>query len=132
MPPENIHTQVLYPELSYKIMQIAFEIHNCLGPGFSEEIYEQAFIYELQMQGIPFERQKTVDVFYKGKPLGIYRLDLLIDNKIIVELKSVWSMPDLFRSQVKSYLKATGMELGILINFGAKRVEQIRVANSRK
>ncbi len=123
--------EILYPELSYSIMEIAYEIHNQLGPGFTEEMYEQAFIYELESRGIPYERQKVISVGYKGKPLGTYRLDLVIDSKIIVELKAVAQINDLFREQVRSYLRATKMKLGLLINFGNIRVESVRIANSK-
>ena len=120
---------VLYPELSYRIMEAVFEVHNQLGPGFGEEIYHHALIAELEVRGIPFETQKTIPVMYKGRSMGIYRLDLVIDGKIILELKAVASLNDLFKQQVNSYLKATSIRLGILINFGARRVEYVRVAN---
>ena len=121
--------KVLYPELSYKIMQIVFEVHNKLGPGFTEEIYEEATAYELEAQQIFIERQKIIQVIYKGRIIGTYRLDLVIDGKIILELKAVTTLNDLFKQQLLSYLKATDLHLGMLVNFGAKRVEYIRVAN---
>jgi len=121
--------KVLYPELSYKIMQIVFEVHNKLGPGFTEEIYEEATAYELEAQQILLERQKPIQVVYKNKVVGIYRLDLVIDDKIILELKAVTALNDLFRQQLLSYLKATNLHLGILVNFGAKRVEYTRIIN---
>ena len=120
---------VIYPELSFRLMEIAFEIHNQLGPGFSEEIYQKAFEHELAARPIPFERQKTIQVMYKGQLLGAYRLDLVVDNKIILELKAVAGLNDLFKQQLRSYLKATGLRLGILINFGAARVQSERIAN---
>lgn len=121
--------EVIYPELSYQIMEIIFEVHNQLGPGFSEELYERAVVIELKKRNIPFEHQKTIPVFYKGELLGNYRLDLIIDGKIIAELKAVSSLNDLFKQQVVSYLKATGLRLGILVNFGSRRVESVRIAN---
>ncbi|MEK7441982.1 MAG: GxxExxY protein [Chloroflexota bacterium] len=111
------------------MMECAFEVHNTLGPGFTEEIYEEAMAYEFELRGIPFERQKTIDVFYKGKNLGKYRLDLLVDGKIILELKAVSDMNDLFKQKTLSYLKSTNLRLGILINFGSKRVESQRIVN---
>jgi len=110
-------------------MEIMFEVHNQLGPGFSEEIYERAVVVELKKRNIPFEQQKTISVFYKGEPLGTYRLDLVIDGKIILELKAISSLNDLFKQQLLSYLKATGLRLGILVNFGSQRVEHVRIAN---
>jgi GxxExxY protein len=120
---------VVFPELSYRIMGIAFEIHNLLGPGFSENIYETAFVNELRSQQIPFEQQKPLQVCYKGEIIGVYRLDLVIDNKIVIELKAVSALNDLFKQQTLSYLKAGNYRLGILINFGSKRLEHLRIPN---
>jgi GxxExxY protein len=122
-------TQVLYAELSYQIMEIIFEVHNQLGPGFSEEIYERAVVIELKKRNVPFEQQKVISVYYKGELLGTYRLDLIIDGKIILELKAVSALHDLFKQQLLSYLKATGFKLGILINFGSRGIESARIAN---
>ncbi len=119
--------KVLYPELSYKIMQIVFEIHNMLSPGFTEDIYEEATICELESQQIPYEKQKPIEVYFKGKLMGIYRLDLVVDNKIILELKAVSALNDVYKSQLRSYLKATSLHLGILINFGSPRVQSVRI-----
>ncbi len=105
--------EVLYPELSYRIMESVFEVHNQLGPDFSEEIYQNALIAELGTRNIPFETQKNIIVFFKEKPIGKYRLDLVIDSKIIIELKAVASLNDLFKQQLTSYLKATGLRLGM-------------------
>ena len=120
---------VIYPELSYNIMEAVFEVHNQLGPGFGEEIYQQALIVEMETRSIPFEAQKSLVVWYKGKPMGTYRLDFLVDGKIILELKAISSLNDLFKQQLTSYLKATDLRLGILLNFGTRRVEYIRIAN---
>jgi len=121
--------RVLYPVLSYKVMQAVFEVHNALGPGFLESVYEEALAFELELSGIPFVRQKAVEVLYKGKVIGSQRLDLVIDDKIILELKAVSGLTDVFKQQTLSYLKATGLKLGILINFGAPRVEYVRIVN---
>ena len=121
--------KVLYPELSYKIMQVVFEVQNKLGPGFTEDIYKEATAYDLQAQQISLERQKPIQVVYKNRVMGTYRLDLVIDDKIILELKAVTTLNDLFKHQLLSYLKATDLHLGILVNFGAKRVEYVRIIN---
>jgi GxxExxY protein len=118
---------VIYPELSYSIMEIAFEVHNTLGPGFTENIYQAAMVFELTNRQIPFEEQKLIRVCYKGIDLGDYRLDLVVDEKMIIELKAVQTLNDLFRQQVLSYLKASGYRLGLLINFGSKRLEHARI-----
>ncbi len=122
-------SKVLYPELSYQIMNIMYEVHNQLGPGFTEDIYEKAVVYELKNCQIPFEAQRTIDVIYKGQNLGTYRLDLIVDNKIILELKAVSDLNDVYKHQLLSYLKATNLRLGILINFGTAKVQSFRIVN---
>jgi GxxExxY protein len=100
MKMKLVGEDVVYPELSYKLMGIAFDIHNILGPGFSENIYEAAFVKELANNQIPFEQQKQIEVCYKGEIIGVYRLDLLIDNKIVIELKAVNDLNDVFKQQL--------------------------------
>ena len=121
--------KVIYRELSYRVMQAVFEVHNTLGPGFTEMIYEEALVYELGLSGIPFERQKAVTLMYKGKQVGTHRLDLIIDDKIVLELKATSALDDVFKQQTLSYLKATGLRLAILINFGTPRVQYERIVN---
>lgn len=121
--------QAIFPDLSYKIMGAVFEVHNTLGPGFLEGIYEEALARELEMQGIPFERQKEVAVRYKEHVIGSHRLDIVVDGRIVLELKAVSALTDVFKQQTLSYLKATGLKLGILINFGTPRVEYTRIVN---
>ncbi|RPI88248.1 MAG: GxxExxY protein [Chloroflexi bacterium] len=120
---------LLYQELSYVLIGIMYEVHNQLGPGFTEDIYEKAVATELEIHGIPYEKQKVVEVYYKKKLMGTYRLDLVVEDKIILELKAVTALNDVYREQLLSYLKATGLRLGILVNFGAKSVERERVVN---
>ncbi|MBL7161595.1 MAG: GxxExxY protein [Anaerolineales bacterium] len=120
---------LLYPELSYRVMEAIFEVHNKLGPGLTEDIYERATIVELIARKIPFEQQKVINILYKGQSIGSYRLDLVIDNKIILELKAVSALNDLHKQQLLAYLKASNLRLGILVNFGTKRVEYVRIAN---
>ena len=131
MNKNTVGKEVLYPDLSYKVMQAVFEVHNTLGPGFTEDIYEAALALELAFQGIPFERQKQIQVYYKDQFIGTYRLDMVIDQKIILELKAITELNDIFQAQVRSYLCATGLQLGILINFGTKRVQSIRVPHTK-
>jgi len=122
-------SKVIHRNLSYRVMQAVFEVHNALCPGFQEKMYEAALAHELGLQGIPFERQKTVSVYYKQQAVGTHRLDIVVDGKILLELKATETLIDLFKQQTLSYLKSTGLKLGILINFGAQRVEYIRIAN---
>ena len=100
-----------------------------MGPGFVESVYEEALVYELELRGIAFERQKEIVIHYKERTVGTHRLDLVVDDKIVVELKAVSALTDAFKQQTLSYLRATDAKLGILINFGTPRVEYTRIAN---
>ena len=121
--------KILFKELSYEIVAAALEVHRHLGPGFTENIYEEAFCRELHSRGIPFQRQVPVEIDYKGETVGKYQLDLLIDDKIVVELKAIAQSLEHFEYQLHAYLKATGKKLGLLLNFGKKSLEQTRIAN---
>ena len=121
--------KTVHRELSYRVTQAVFEVHSVLGPGFGESVYEEALAHELGLRGIPFERQRAVTIAYKGQTVGSQRLDMVIEGKIVLELKAASELNDLFKQQTLSYLRATGLELGILINFGAARVEYVRITN---
>jgi len=121
----RIDKKVIHKELSFTIMEAAFEVHNTLGPGYSEGIYESALAKELRDRDIKYERQKLI----KGEKIGEYRLDIVVEGKIILELKAVSELDKIFEARVLSYLKATGMKLGILLNFGGKKVEYKRIVN---
>ena len=108
--------------LTEKIISSAIEVHRALGPGLLESIYEETPCYELSLRGIPFERQKEVDVIYKGKVIKGQRLDLLVHGKVVVEVKSVRELEDVFTAQVLSYLRSTELKRALLINFGAKKL----------
>ncbi len=120
---------IIYPELSYKIMQAVFAVHNELGPGFLERVYEEALVYELLDRGFQVGRQHPIQIHYREQIVGTHRLDILVEGKIILELKAVADLQPIFKQQVRSYLKASGLKLGILINFGTKRIQSIRIAN---
>ena len=121
--------RMIYRELSYQVMEGVFEVHNTLGPGFLESVYEEALAHEFGLRGIPIKRQEAITVVYKDQVVGIHRLDLIVDGKIILELKAVSEVTDVFKQQVPSYLKASGLRLGILVNFGTPRVEYTRIVN---
>lgn len=117
-------------DLTRKIIGIAMKIHTELGPGFKEHIYHQAMLNDLQEERFDVETEFEYDVVYKSKLIGIFRVDLLINNKIIVELKAVsGEMPTIFQTQTVSYLKASNLEVGLLINFGNPSLEVKRIAN---
>ncbi len=121
--------KILYKDLSYKIVQACYEVHNVLGPGYSEKIYEEAMEKELSGNGVSVDRQRVVAVMYKGEEIGEYRLDSVADDRILLEFKAVTELSSIFESQVLSYLKASGLKLGLLINFGGKKVEVRRIVN---
>ncbi len=118
---------VVYKELSYEIMTAVFEVHNILGSGFLEKVYERALLQELTLRGLRVEAQKQIRVFYKDMDIGAYVADLVINGKILLELKAVENLSNLHKAQVLNYLKATGLKLGLLINFGKERVEYKRL-----
>ncbi len=109
-------------DLTEKIIGAAIEVHRVLGPGLLESIYEEALWIELQLRGLHVERQKELDVVYKGHTIKGLRIDLLVGGEVIVELKSVSKLPDVATAQVLSYLKATGLKWALLINFGLPRL----------
>ena len=108
--------------LTEKIIGAAIEVHRCLGPGLLESIYEEALCIELELRGMAVQRQVEVEFTYKGHTLKGQRLDLLIENQVVVELKSVANLPDVATAQVLSYLKATGLKRGLLLNFGLPKL----------
>lgn len=105
-------------QLSKVVLDCAFKVHKTLGPGLLESAYEECLYYELNKTGIHIERQKPMPLVYENIKLDCgYRIDLMIDNKLIVELKAVEAFNNVFLAQVLSYLKLSGLKLGLLINF---------------
>jgi len=109
-------------ELTEKVLGAAIEAHRTLGPGLLESICEEALCHEFSLRDIQFERQVPVDVGYKGKIICGQRLDLLVEEKVVVEIKSVAELPDVAIAQGLSYLKATGLKRALLINFGERKL----------
>jgi len=114
---------VVYKEESYKIVGAAFKVYNNLGYGFLEAVYQEALGIEFERQGIPYEREKELKIYYDGVELKqTYKADFVCFGKIIVELKAVSALDDAHRTQVYNYLHATGYRLGLLLNFGCSDV----------
>ena len=112
-------TNIFFKEESYKIGGAIFAVHQALGCGFLERVYQDALEIEFKDRHIPYEREKEIQIMYKEKPLGEpYRADFVCYGKIIVELKAVDELCGIHRSQVVNYLKATVFKLGLLVNFG--------------
>jgi GxxExxY protein len=108
-----------YNEITYQIRGAIFDVYNTLGPGLLESVYEEALCYELQQRGLSVERQKEVPILYKGNKLkNDLKLDILVNNQIIIELKSVEEIKPVFYKQLKTYLKLMDKHIGLLVNFG--------------
>ncbi len=106
--------------LSEAVIAACMEVHTELGPGLLESVYEASLCEELEIRGIRFERQRTVPVLYKGKPLDqIYRVDLLVDARLLVEIKAVDQLLPVHAAQAITYLRVAGLEAGLLVNFNA-------------
>jgi len=118
-----------FENLSKKIIGAAIEVHRELGPGFLENIYEEALKVDLNEHRLKYECQKEVKIEYLGVVVGTHRLDLVVENKIIVELKALSDLADIHFAQLRSYLKATGLKVGLLLNFGKPTLEIRRVVN---
>jgi GxxExxY protein len=120
-------TKYFHGALTEKIIACAIAVHKELGPGFLEKIYEEAFALELQRQGIPHERQVPVRICYLAVSVGLHRIDLIIDHKVVVELKAVRAIDDDHLATCLSYLKATGLRVGLIINFAEAKTRIRRV-----
>jgi len=111
-------------DLTGKIIKAALEVHNHLGPGLLESAYEECLVYELEKMGLMVERQKSVPLIYKEIRLECgYRIDVLVEDKVIVELKSVDEMLPVYEAQILTYLKLAKKEVGLLINFNVKQLK---------
>jgi GxxExxY protein len=113
--------------ISERIIGCAFTVGNELGSGFVEKVYENALAHELRIAGLAVEQQYGITVLYKGVTVGVYAADLLVEGSVIVELKAIRELDDVHRAQCLNYLKATGLRLCLLINFGKPRVEVKRL-----
>ena len=126
----NANSKVIYPELSYKIVGILYNVHTELGGKYQEKYYQRAVEKALLSEKIPFEKELMVDLSFKGEKIGKYFLDFLIEKKIVLELKATpFFHPDDFR-QVLAYLKAKSLKLGILANFCGRKLVYKRILNS--
>ena len=118
---------MLFKELTFAVIGAAMEVHKILGSGFLEAVYQAALERELTIRGIPFERQVELPVSYKGELVGVYKADLVIDKKFVVEIKAVSKLNQLHQAQAMHYLAATGLRLALLLNFGSTSLEHRRV-----
>ena len=122
-----------YKELTEKIIKIFYEVYNKLGYGFLEKVYENAMMIEFKKEGIPAIFQYPIEVFYEGEIIGEYYADILVDNKVIIEIKAARHLVEENEAQLLNYLKATDIEVGLLLNFGTKpEVKRKAFDNLRK
>ena len=110
-------SNIIYKELSDKIIGCAITVHKIIGPGFLENVYEQSLCVELKLNNIPFTRQRIYSIFYKNNPVGTYIADIVVDSKIILELKSVPYINGNMEAQLLNYLHVSRIHVGYIINF---------------
>ena len=122
---------MLYEDLTKKIIGCAMEVHKRLGNGFQEVIYQRALEIEMKLAGLVFVREMEMPIFYREYEIGTRRVDFFVEEKIMVELKTIIKLEDVHLSQAMNYLEAYKMEIGLLINFGSKSLEFKRVHNNK-
>ena len=123
---------LLYEDLTFQIRKAIFNVYNYWGPGLLETIYEKSLMIELETMGLEVECQKHIPVVYRGKEIECdYRLDLLVEDKVIIELKAVENLQPMHKMQLSTYLKITSKRLGILVNFNTSDIMHsiVRIAN---
>jgi GxxExxY protein len=116
----------IYKDLSYQIIGAAMDVHNELGPGFPEKVYKKAMIIALSQRRIPVLKEVAFNAAFREQPVGSFRIDLLVDDAVIVELKALQALDATCEQQIIAYLAATGRELGLLLNFGRASLEHKR------
>ena len=120
-----------HEELTRKIIGCAMEVHKRLGNGFQEVIYQRALQIEMRLSNLDFAREMEMSIFYREEEIGTRRVDFFVEGKIMVELKALIKLEDVHLAQAMNYLEAYKMEIGLLINFGAKSLEFKRVHNNK-
>jgi len=120
-----------YEDITRLIIGCAMQVHSELGNGFQEKIYQRALSIEFNLQGIAFEREKEMKIYYKGEDIGTRRVDFFVADKIMVEIKAVIQLENVHLAQAMNYCEAYNTEIGLLINFGAKSLQFKRVHNNK-
>ena len=122
--------QMLYPELSRKVLGACFAVHNALGPGLLESAYEGALVIELRRLSLSFQRQVIYPLYYRGELAGAYVADLVVEDTIILELKSVQKLTPVMEAQLINYLRLSGVPVGYLVNFAGERAVWQRLVHT--
>ena len=120
-----------YQDLTGKIIGCAMDVHRALGNGFQEVIYQRALLYEMNLQELNFSREYEMETFYKDKKVGTRRVDFFVENKIMVEIKALIKLEDAHLAQAMNYVEAYNLEIGLLLNFGARSLEFKRVHSNK-
>src|SRR5512133_1806427 len=128
---ENLDCQGIDSDITGRIIGCAMKVHSALGNGFQEVIYQRALAIEMNYDGLLFEREKEMGVFYRGEQIGTRRVDFFVEHKIMVELKALVALEDVHLAQAMNYLEAYKAKIGLLINFGAKSLQFKRVHNNK-
>jgi GxxExxY protein len=126
-PQINTDEKLIYKELTREILNAAFEVHNTLGCGFLEKVYENALVSELKKRIIKFTAQKEIKVYYKSEEIGVYYADVTIEDKIILEIKTVEKIIKFHEAQLLNYLKASNYRVGMILNFANTKLEYKRL-----
>lgn len=121
--PRPIKQPPVYEDLTYRLIGVAMAVHKQLGPIHKEIVYQKAFAHELSMEAIPYVREERLDVAYKGEKIGVYIPDFIVDHKVILEIKALEFIPQKAGVQLSYYLKNTDYRVGLLINFGAPKLQ---------
>ena len=128
-----IKDELIFKDLTSLIIGAAMEVHNTLGPGFLENIYENALVVELSKhRNLNIQTQKSLAIEHKGEMIGKHVMDMIVENKVIIELKAVEKILPIHEAQIISYMTATKIPVGLLMNFGSKRLAFRRFANTIK
>ena len=120
-----------HEEITYKVIACAMEVHRNLGSGYPEYIYHRALIIEFKLQDVKFEDEYEIRIDYKGEPVGLRRVDFLVETVIPVEIKAATEISYINIAQAKNYLEAGGIEIGLLINFGSSSLQFKRMINNK-
>ncbi len=128
MPAINSDNLDALTPITDRIIGAAMKVHTTLGPGFLEKVYENSLSIELQKSGLLAEQQRALAVYYQGILVGQYVADIVVENQILIELKATRAIEDVHKAQLLSYLKTTGLKLGLILNFGAASLQIKRMA----
>jgi GxxExxY protein len=129
---EIVNNAYKYSDLTAKIIGCAMKVHSTLGNGFQEVIYQRCLAIEMEKQGLGFARELEMTIYYEMTNVGTRRVDFLVEDKIMVELKAITKLEDIHLAQTLNYLEAYKLETGLLINFGSKSLEFKRITNEYK